>query len=121
MSIKTIAIVAAVILLVGAGWFFRDAPAMRETADSVAGFGKSILPDNKYTVVHAENEKNAGRSEKGSGAGALRKCIQDARTIYTDEKCPPGSREAPTTATALGPSATSATTGPDVMNCSSNG
>ena len=95
MSIKTIAIVAAVILLVGAGWFFRDAPAMRETADSVAGFGKSILPDNKYTVVRAENEKNAGRSEKAGGAGALRKCIQDARTIYTDEKCPPGSREAP--------------------------
>lgn len=95
MSIKTIAIVAAVILLVGAGWFFRDAPAMRETANSVTGFGKSILPDNKYTVVHAENEKNAGRGEKAGGGGALRKCIQDTRTIYTDEKCPPGSREAP--------------------------
>lgn len=95
MSIKTIAILAAVIALAGAGWLFRDAPVVRETADGMTRFGKSILPDSKYTVVHAENEKNAGRGDKAGGAGPLRKCIQDARIIYTDEKCPPGSREAP--------------------------
>ena len=95
MSIKTIAIAAVVIALAGAGWLFRDAPAVREAADGVAGFGKSILPDNKYTVVRADNDKSAGRSDKGGGAGPLRKCIADTRTIYTDEKCPPGSREAP--------------------------
>ncbi len=96
MSIKTIAIITAVVIVLGgAGWFFRDAAVVRESADSVAGFGKSILPDNSYTVVRADSEKAAGRGDKGGGANPLRKCVADARTVYTDEKCPAGMREAP--------------------------
>lgn len=95
MSIKIIIATVAVSVLAAAGWFFRDAPAVRETADSVTGFGESILPDNKFTVVRADNEKNAGKSDKTGAANPLRKCVSDGRTIYTDEKCPSGTREAP--------------------------
>ena len=97
MSIRTIAVIAAitVVALAGAGWIFRDSPAVRESADSAAGFGRSILPDNSYTVVTAQNEKAAGKIDKSGGTNPLRKCVSDSRTVYTDEKCPAGMREAP--------------------------
>jgi hypothetical protein len=96
VSIKTIAIIAGVLVVVSAaGWFFRDAPAVRETAETVSAFAQNIVPDNSYTVAKAENDKAAGRIDKAGAAGPLRKCVSDGRTIYTDEKCPSGSREAP--------------------------
>lgn len=90
MSIKTIVVIAGVVALVAAGgWYFRDAEPMRDAADSVAGFAKSILPDNSYTVAKSDAEKSAGKTSQ-----PLRKCVSESRTIYTDEKCPAGSREA---------------------------
>lgn len=96
ISVKKIVVIVAVIAVAAAGWFFRDAEPVREVVESAAGFGKSILPDNSYTVVRAENDKAAGKVDKAKGGPhALRKCVSDTRTIYTDEKCPAGSREAP--------------------------
>ena len=95
MSIKTIAIISVVVVLAGAGWFFRGAPAVREGADNVTVFAKSILPDNSYTVARAENEKAGGKIDKAGGVNPLRKCVSEGRTVYTDEKCPAGTREAP--------------------------
>ena len=91
MSIKTIALVAAAVVLVAAaGWYFRDTASVRDAGDSVTGFTKSILPDNSYTVA-----KNDGKAAEPGAPHSLRKCVSDTRTIYTDEKCPAGSREAP--------------------------
>jgi hypothetical protein len=93
---KTIAIIAGSVLVLGAaGWYFRDSPAVREAAQSVSTFTESIVPDNSYTVAKAENDKAAGRIDKAGAAGPLRKCVSDGRTTYTDEKCPSGTREAP--------------------------
>jgi hypothetical protein len=95
VSIKTISAIAAGLAVLAAIWFFRDEPAVRESADSVTVFAKSILPDNSYTVAKAEKEKAAGKIDKAGGANPLRKCVADSRTVYTDEKCPAGTREAP--------------------------
>lgn len=91
MSTKTILALGAILALVAGGWFLRDTEPMREAGDSVAGFTKSILPDNSYTVAKSDAEKSAGKEV----SNPLRKCVSDTRTIYTDEKCPAGSREAP--------------------------
>jgi hypothetical protein len=93
---KTISIIAGLlVMLCAAGWFFGDAPAVRETAQSIATFAQSIVPDNSYTVAASDVEKAAGRIERSKSDNPLRKCVSDGRTVYTDEKCPSGSREAP--------------------------
>ncbi len=91
MSIKTIALIAGAVILAAAGWYFRDSGPVREAGDSVAGFATSILPDNSYTVA----KNDAVKSSEPGAPHSLRKCVSDTRTVYTDEKCPAGSREAP--------------------------
>ena len=95
MSIKTIIVIVAVAVLAGAGWFFRDSPTLRDAASSTQAFVKDVLPDNSYTVAKAKAEKSARKDDPAKAPHSLRKCVSESRTVYTDEKCPPGTREAP--------------------------
>ena len=94
MATKIIVAVAAVIAL-AAGWFFRDSETLRGAASSTQAFVKDVLPDNSYTVAKAKGEKSAGKGDPAKATHSLRKCVADGRIVYTDEKCPTGTREAP--------------------------
>ena len=85
----------AVIALAAAGWFFRDSATLRGAASSTQAFVKDVLPDNSYTVAKTSAEKSAGKGDPAKAPHSLRKCVSDGRIVYTDEKCPAGTREAP--------------------------
>jgi hypothetical protein len=95
VSSKSIILIVAMIAAVGAGWFFRDSEAVRGAASSTQAFVKDALPDNSYTVAKTDAEKSAGKADRPKSSHSLRKCVSEARTVYTDEKCPTGTREAP--------------------------
>jgi hypothetical protein len=95
MSTRVIAAVAAVFVLALAAWLFRDSDTVRSAAGGVAEFAKSIVPDNSYSTTKPNADKSAGKADGAKGAHSLRKCVSETRTVYTDEACPPGSREAP--------------------------
>jgi hypothetical protein len=95
VSIKTICAVVAVAALLGAGWFYRDTPTMQSAASTTKAIVKDVLPDNSYTVARTDAEKSGAKADKPKESHALKKCVSDKSTIYTDEKCPPGSRQAP--------------------------
>ena len=88
-------LIVAVIALIAAGWFFRDSKPLVSAATSAQAFVKDVLPDNSYTVAKTNAEKSAGKGDPAKAPHSLRKCVSEARTVYTDEKCPPGTREAP--------------------------
>jgi hypothetical protein len=88
-------VIVAVAALAGAGWYFRDSATLRGAASSAQTFVKDALPDNSYTVAKTDAEKSAGKGDPAKAPHALRKCVSEARTVYTDEKCPAGTREAP--------------------------
>ena len=95
MSIKTVIVIAIVAALAAAGWFFRDVGPLRGAASSVEAFVKGALPDNNATVVKDKGAKRGEKTDPSKSIRVLRKCVSEARTVYTDEACPPGSREAP--------------------------
>ena len=95
MSIKTLCAIAAAIALAAAGWYFRDSATLRGAASSTQAFVKDVLPDNSYTVSKAKAEKSAVKGDAAKAPHSLRKCVSDGRIVYTDEKCPAGTREAP--------------------------
>jgi hypothetical protein len=90
VSTKTLIALLAFLTLC-AGWWYRDSAPMRSVQAAV----KDALPDNSYTTTKKNGDKAAVKSEKPKEAHSLRKCVSDNGTIYTDEKCPGGSREAP--------------------------
>jgi len=95
VSIKTILIVA-VIALIAAGWYFRDSKTLVSAATSAQAFVKDVLPDDGKAAAKADAEKkSAGKGADAKGPHSLRKCVSEGRTVYTDEKCPAGTREAP--------------------------
>ena len=96
MSIKTIIVIVAVAALAGAGWFFRDSKTLVSAATSAQQFVKDALPDDGKATAKADAEKKSAGKEAGAkGPHSLRKCVSEGRTVYTDEKCPAGTREAP--------------------------
>jgi hypothetical protein len=95
VSIKTIVVIIVVIALAGAGWLFRDSDMVRGATSTAKTFVKDALPDNSYTAGKANAEKATGKTDPSKAAHMLRKCVSDASITYTDEKCPPGTREAP--------------------------
>ena len=95
MSIKIIIVIVAVAALASAGWLFRDSETLRGAASSAQTFVKDALPDNSYTVAKTNAEKSAGKGDPAKAPHALRKCVSESRTVYTDEKCPAGTRDAP--------------------------
>ena len=95
MPTKTIIVILAVAALAAAGWYFRDTALLRGAASSVEGYVKNTLVDNSATVVKGKGAKSAGQDDPAKKSHALRKCVTESKTVYTDEACPPGSREAP--------------------------
>jgi hypothetical protein len=95
VSIKTICIVVAAAALLGAGWFYRDTPTLQSAASTTKAIVKDALPDNNYTVAKTDAEKSGAKADKPKDSHVLKKCVSDGRTVYTDEKCPAGSRQAP--------------------------
>ena len=96
MSIKTIIVIVAVTALVAAGWYFRDSKPLVSAATSAQAFVKDVLPDDGKAAAKADAEKKAaGKAAGAKGPHLLRKCVAEGRTVYTDEKCPAGTREAP--------------------------
>jgi hypothetical protein len=96
VSIKTIIAVIAVAGLVAAGWHFRDSQMLAGAASSAQSFVKDAMPDNGKKAAKAEADKKAAaNADRTKGANPLRKCVAEGRIVYTDEKCPGGTREAP--------------------------
>jgi hypothetical protein len=95
VSIKTISAAVAVVAVLGAGWFYRDTETMHTAATTTKTIVKDVLPDNNYTVARTDAEKSGAKADKPKESHALRKCVSDGRTVYTDEKCPTGTRQAP--------------------------
>lgn len=95
MSIKTIIAIVAVTALAGVSWFFRDAGVVQGAASTAQTFVKDALPDNKYTAAKPGAGKAAGKEDRAKEPHTLKKCVSDVTTIYTDEACPPGTRQAP--------------------------
>jgi hypothetical protein len=87
---KTLIAVVAFLALC-AGWWYRDSAPMRSVQAAVT----DALPDNNYSTTKKGDDKAAAKSDKPKEAHSLRKCVSDKGTVYTDEKCPAGSREAP--------------------------
>ena len=84
-------IVALLAALAAAGWYFRDsAPVSGLVRD--AGKMAGAIPLEKPVRV---DKSGAEKSAAGKAAGVLRKCVAGEKVTYTDEKCPPGSRESP--------------------------
>ena len=89
-------LIVAVIALIAAGWFFRDSKPLVSAATSAQAFVKDVLPDDGKAAAKADAEKkSAGKADRPKGANPLRKCVAEGRIVYTDEKCPSGTREAP--------------------------
>jgi hypothetical protein len=96
MFTKTIVVVLIVAALAGAGWYFRDSP---ELGAMLGGIKKEM------DAIHIDNGERVGKDGKSlsadkkvaaaKAAGNLRKCVAGEKITYTDEACPPGSREQP--------------------------
>jgi hypothetical protein len=95
VSTKTIIAIVVIIALAGAGWWYRDSATLQGAAISAQSLVKDALPDNSYSVVKVADDKSAGKVDRAKGAQPLKKCVSEGRTVYTDEKCPTGTREAP--------------------------
>jgi hypothetical protein len=96
MSAKAISVVLVMAALATAGWHFRDSPEMRGMLGGIKKDLDAIHVDNGIRVGKDGKALPADRKDAASkGAGGLRKCLSGTQTTYTDEACPPGSREMP--------------------------
>ena len=96
MSVKTIIVVLVVVALAGAGWYFRDSAELGAMLGGIKKEIDSIHVDNGERV--GKDGKSLSPDKKGAAAkaaGNLRKCMAGEKVTYTDEACPPGSREQP--------------------------
>ena len=90
-------IAVALLAAAAAAWWSRDAwlphagPWAQQAWRKATRPGPETLPPSKRV--------DAGKSASGgaapSAAATPRKCVKDGRVTYTDEPCPPGSREQP--------------------------
>ena len=96
MSTKTIVAVLVVAAVAGAGWYFRDSPELGAMLGGLKKEMDAIHIDNGERV--GKDGKSLSADKKGAAAkaaGNLRKCVAGEKVTYTDEACPPGSREQP--------------------------
>jgi len=69
-----------------AGECGNQRPSLRE---------RRVADDAKAAAKADAEKKSAGKGADAKGPHSLRKCVSEGRTVYTDEKCPAGTREAP--------------------------
>jgi hypothetical protein len=74
--LRIAAVVAGGLLL--AGWLVKDQPAVRHLLDAVPAGATAAL---------------GGPELKTPEQAGLRKCVTGSRVAYSDQPCPPGSRE----------------------------
>lgn len=73
-------------------WLPHAGPWTQQAWKKITRPGSDSLPPDKRPAAQA-------RSAQGGASGPVapqpRKCMQDGRTIYTDQPCPQGSQEQP--------------------------
>lgn len=89
-------LVLTVLVAAGAAWWTADQwlpharPWLDKTWSKLSRPGADSLPPEKKS---AQDAAKGARGAASAPAPQLRKCIQDGRTVYTDEACAPGSQE----------------------------
>lgn len=94
-------IVLALLLVAGAAWWTHDhwgryaaeaAPWAQRAWVKLTRPGPDTLPADRKSSSQA-----GGQGARGAASAPVvptpRKCVQDGRTTYTDQPCPPGSQE----------------------------
>ncbi len=92
MPLRAIALTALALFVAAVGWRYRNAEGLRSwLATPAATKAKPIVFDNG--TVHAPPVRASGAATAPAATG-LRKCLRGQTVSYTDQPCPPGSREA---------------------------
>jgi hypothetical protein len=90
-------LVLTVLVVAGAAWWTADQwlplarPWVDKTWSQLSRPSEDSLPPGKKAA-----QGGAAGAQGAASAPVVaqpRKCLLDGRTLYTDEKCPPGSRE----------------------------
>ena len=94
--LKTWALVAALLLVVAAGWRYRHAGFIRELTHGQPKATVEIPFDNGTVRQYdrARPDARQGAAAQAAPAG-VRKCRRGAEIIYTGGACPAGARELP--------------------------
>jgi hypothetical protein len=91
MSIRTLAFTALALFVAAIGWRYRNADGVRSVLGPTAATkAKPVVFDNG--TVRAPPPRASGPAAAAIG---MRKCLRGTAISYTDQPCPPGSREAP--------------------------
>lgn len=98
------AIAVALVAAAAAAWWTRDqwlphaGPWSEQAWKKITRPGPDTLPPDKKAAAQRSGA-NTGATGPQGGASAPapqpRKCLQNGRTIYTDQPCPKGSQEQP--------------------------
>lgn len=85
---RAVLVIAALVVLAAFGWKYRnDIPFLRQAESKIAPALKSVeLP----TITTPSTPPPTGGT---AAPGGLRRCMQNGTTLYTNEACPPGSKE----------------------------
>ena len=93
MSMKAL-IFLLVAALAAAGWYFRDTAMVGGIVRDVEKMLDSVRPASGVRADKNGKAIEAGKTDSSKkAAGGLRKCVAGEKITYTDEACPPGSRE----------------------------
>jgi hypothetical protein len=99
MPFRTIALTVLALFVAAAGWRYRNADWVRSWVNTtMPAKAKPIVFDNG--TVRAPPVRASGAAAAAAATG-LRKCIRGQSVSYTDQPCPPGSREAEVTRGAV--------------------
>lgn len=95
---RTVWALLAVVLVAGAAaaWWTADQWLPHAGPWAQKAFGKLTRPGEDSLPPEKRNAQGAAAGARGAAsapAPEMRKCIQDGRTVYTDQPCPQGSRE----------------------------
>jgi hypothetical protein len=91
MPIKTLIAAIVIATLAIVAWLQRDSTIVRDGA-----FGQLAAPgDAPHTArtTPVDSRSAQGGTGQAKPVVAVRKCLIDGKLIYTNEACPPGSRE----------------------------
>ena len=92
------AIAVLVVAAAAAAWWTRDAwlphagPWAEQAWKKITRPGSDTLPPDKRP---AQGQPARSRTASEPAAPQPRKCVQDGRTLYTDQPCPKGTQELP--------------------------
>ncbi len=92
MSFRTIALLVLALIAAAAGWHYRNANWVRSLMGTTAPVkAKPVVFDNGS--VRTPPPPASGSTAPAPAALGLRKCVRGSSVSYTDQPCPPGSKE----------------------------